>query len=179
MQADEIDLVAIGPPGVRVVEVKHWAPQWVDANPELVEQEADKITYKARRIGTTLRRSVPELGRVDGAILLTRESSKIKSLAGRSVRGVGLHTLRKWKGAIGFDEESPALRAPRVAMLSRLLEPKSAVARDGSLRRFAGYVNLELRTPKTERFHRVYAGVHSARQDRAILHLYDLPQGTT
>ena len=138
-------------------------------------QEADKVTHKARRIGTTLRRSVPELGRVDGAILLTRESSRMKSLSGRTVRGVGIHTLKEWQDAIGFDAAAPAaLRPPRVAMLSRLLEPKSAVALDGSLRRFAGYVNLELRTPKTERFHRVYAGVHSARQDHVILHLYDL-----
>ena len=175
MQADEIDLVAIGPPGVRAVEVKHWTPEWCDANPELVGQEADKVTHKARRIGTTLRRSVPELGRVDGAILLTRESSRVKSLSGRTVRGVGIHTLKDWRDAIGFDDAAPAaLRPPRVAMLSRLLAPKSAVALDGSLRRFAGYVNLELRTPKTERFHRVYAGVHSARQDHVILHLYDL-----
>ena len=175
MQADEIDLVAIGPPGVRVVEVKHWEPERVETNPELVEQEADKVTHKARRIGTTLRRSVPELGRVDGAILLTRESSRVKSLSGRKVRGVGIHTLKDWRDAIGFDDTAPAaLRPPRVATLSRLLEPKSAVALDGSLRRFAGYVNLELRTPKTERFHRVYAGVHSARQDHVVLHLYDL-----
>ena len=176
MQADEIDLVAIGPPGVRVIEVKHWAPEWIDANPEVdVAQEADKVTNKARRIGTTLRRSVPELGRVDGAILLTRESSRMKSLSGRKVRGVGIHTLKDWRDAIGFDDaDPPALRPPRVTMLSRLLEPKSAVALDGSLRRFAGYVNLEPRTPRTERFHRIYAGVHSAHRHRVILHLYDL-----
>ena len=175
LQSDEIDLIAVGPPGVRVVEVKHWTPQWVDAHSDLVEQEADKVTGKARKIGTTLRRSVPELGRVDGAILLTRESSKVKPLAGRRVRGVGLHTLKEWKEAIGFDAAvPPALRPPQVARLSRLLEPKSVVALDGSLRRFAGYVNLELRSPKEQRFHRVYAGVHSARQDKVILHLYDL-----
>ena len=175
LQADEIDLVAIGPPGVRIVEVKHWTPQWVDAHPEVVAHEADKVANKARRIGTTLRRSVPGLGRVDGAILLTRESSRVKSLSGHSVRGVGMHTLKEWQGAIGFDvADPPALRPPQVASLSRLLEPKSSVALDGSLRRFAGYVNLELRSPKEQRFHRVYAGVHSARQDKVILHLYDL-----
>ena len=175
LQADEIDLVAIGPPGVRVVEVKHWTPQWVDTHPDLVAHEADKVTNKARRIGTTLRRSVPDLGRVDGAILLTRESSRVKSLSGRSVRGVGMHTLKEWQDAIGFDvADPPALRPPQVASLSRLLAPKSSVALDGSLRRFAGYVNLELRSPKERRFHRVYAGVHSARQDHVLLHLYDL-----
>ena len=175
LQSDEIDLIAVGPPGVRVVEVKHWTPQWVDAHRDLVEQEADKVTSKARKIGTTLRRSVPELGRVDGAILLTREPAKVKSLAGRRVRGVGIHTLQEWKEAIGFDVVDPsALRPPQVARLSRLLEPKSVVALDGSLRRFAGYVNLELQSPKEQRFHRVYTGVHSARQDKVILHLYDL-----
>ncbi len=61
-----------------------------------------------------------------------------------------------------------------VTRLGRALEPKSTVAMDGSLRRLAGYVNLELETPKEERFHRIYKGTHSARQDRAVLHLYDL-----
>ena len=165
---------SIGPPGVRVVEVKHWTPEWIDAHPDVVGQEADKVTRKAKRIAT-LRRSVPELGRVDGAILLTRESSRVKSLSGRTVRGAGIHTLKEWRDAIGFDAAAPAaLRPPQVATLSRLLAPKSAVALDGSLRRFAGYVNLEPRTPKTERFHRVYAGVHSERPDRVLLHLYDL-----
>ena len=37
-----------------------------------------------------------------------------------------------------------------------------------------GYVNLELQSPKDDRFHRVYKGIHSARQDRVVLHLYDL-----
>ena len=66
------------------------------------------------------------------------------------------------------------LRPQQVARLGRILEPRSGVAIDGSLRRFAGYVNLERRTTKDERFHRIYAGVHSSRQDRVILHLYDL-----
>ena len=63
LQSDEIDIIAVGPPGVRVVEVKHWTPQWADANPVLVAQEADKVTNKARKIGSTLRKSVPELPR--------------------------------------------------------------------------------------------------------------------
>lgn len=49
-QSDEIDLVAVGPPGVRVVEVKHWG----DAHTKWAGREADKLTQKARRIGGTL-----------------------------------------------------------------------------------------------------------------------------
>ena len=57
-QSDEIDIVAIGPPGVRVIEVKHWNAAWVNQNAELVEREAERVTDKARKIGTTLRRKV-------------------------------------------------------------------------------------------------------------------------
>ena len=152
LQSDEIDVVVIGPPGVRVIEVKHWTSQWVDANGDLVAQEADRVTNKARKIGTTLRKIVPELPRVDGAILLTQESSRVKRLGGREVRGVRFYLLSEWKQAVGLDP-STALSPPQVIILGRTLEPKTAVALDGSLRRLAGYVNLELQTPKEERFH--------------------------
>ena len=33
LQSDEIDIIAIGPPGVRVIEVKHWTAAWVNRNP--------------------------------------------------------------------------------------------------------------------------------------------------
>ena len=172
-QADEIDMIAIGPPGVRVIEVKHWSRRWVDEHADLMEQEADRVTNKARKIGTTSRKSVPNLGRVDGVILLTRESPGARELAGRVVRGVQFCTLKEWREAIDFGAAT-VLRPQQVARLGRLLEPKSAVALDGSLRRFAGYVNLERRTPPTQRFHRVYQGVHATRHDKVILHLYDL-----
>jgi serine/threonine protein kinase len=176
LQSDEIDIVAVGPPGVRVVEVKHWTAQWVDSHADFVAQEAERVTNKARKIGTTLRKAIPNLPRVNGAFLLTQEPSKVKRLIGRDVRGVRFYSLGEWKGALGFDSPG-ALTSQQVNMLGRVLEPKSAVAIDGSLRRLAGYVNLELQTPKEERFHRVYKGSHSARQDRVVLHLYDLTAG--
>jgi serine/threonine protein kinase len=174
LQSDEIDIVAIGPPGIRVIEVKHWTAQWAEAHLEdLVAQEAERVTEKARKVGTTLRRMVANLPHVDGTILLTHEPSKVKRLAGREVRGIQFCSLHEWREAVGLD--LPAKLTPQqVTILGRALEPKSAVAVDGSLRRFAGYVNLELQTPKEQRFHRVYKGVHSARQDRAVVHLYDL-----
>ncbi|MGQ4809409.1 hypothetical protein NKDENANG_02826 [Candidatus Entotheonellaceae bacterium PAL068K] len=173
LQSDEIDVVTIGPPGVRVIEVKHWTVQWVDAHADLVKQGADQVTNKARKIGTTLRKLVPDLPHVDGVFLLTREPSKVKRLVSKPVRGVQFYTLNDWKGAIGFDSPT-ALSPQQVKMLGRALESKSAVAMDGSLRRLAGYVNLELQTPKASRFHRIYKGTHAARQDRVVLHLYDL-----
>jgi serine/threonine protein kinase len=176
LQSDEIDIVAVGPPGIRIIEVKHWTAQWIDANSDLVGQEADKVTNKARKIGTTLRRIVPDLPRVDGVILLTQEASKVKRFAGKTVRGVRLFTLNEWKNVVELDSPT-ILRTHQITILGRALEPKSTVAMDGSLRRLAGYVNLELQTPKEERFHRIYKGSHSARQDRVVLHLYDLSAG--
>ncbi len=172
-QSDEIDLVAIGPSGVRVIEVKHWSEQWVDSNKDVVEQAADLVTNKAKKVATTLRKIVPSLGRVDGVFLLTRDPLRVKSLAGKKIRGVQYHVLSGWRDAIGIDSPS-ALTPAQVQMLARTLKPSSAVAVDGSLRRLAAYLNLELQTPKDERFHRIYRGVHSTSQDRIILHLYDL-----
>lgn len=172
-QSDEIDIIAIGPPGVRVIEVKHWTAGWIDANAAIVVAEADKVTNKARKIGTTLRRIVSDLPRVDGAFLLTQPASKVKRLTGKMIRGVPIYTRNQWKDTVGFD--GPRVLSPvQIASLSRALAPKSAVAINGSVRRLAGYVNLELRSPKQERLHRVYKGSHPTRRDRVVLHLYDL-----
>ena len=154
-QSDEIDIVAIGPPGVRVIEVKHWNAAWVNQNAELVEREAERVTDKARKIGTTLRRKVESLGRVDGVFLVTQDAAKVKPLEGRDVRGVRFYTLRTWQGALALD--APASLSPsQVKMLGKALYPKASVAIDGALRRLAGYVNLTLQTPADERFHRIY-----------------------
>ena len=173
LQSDEIDVIVVGPSGVRVVEVKHWSAGWIESHPDLVIEEADKVTNKARKVGSTLRKAVPELPRVDGSILLTQDSSKLKKVSAKSVRGVRLCTLQDWKEAIGFSEHK-VLSEARIAVLGRALEPKVPGIMDGSIRRLAGYVNLELLTSKEERFHRAYKGIHSVRQDRVVLHLYDI-----
>jgi Nuclease-related domain len=173
LQADEIDLVLLGPSGVRVVEVKHWTSQWMEAHTDVVHREADKLTNKARKIGTTLRKLRPALPHVSGAILLTQESSKTKKVVGKEYRGVKVFSLQDWRSLAGVDE--PTIFSDQdIAALSRALEPRAAVALDGSLRRLAGYVNLELQSGRDERFHRIYKGSHSSRQDRVVLHLYDL-----
>lgn len=173
LQSDEIDLVVIGPSGVRVIEIKHWTAQWFDAHKRQVESEAERLINKARKIGTTLRRTHPQLSYVAGAILLTQEPSKIKRVSGQEVRGVGIYTLNDWKELLGLDQRQ-VLSTLQVQQLAQAIQPQSAVAVDGSLRRLAGYVNLELQTPKDEPFHRVYKGSHPARRDRVVLHLYDL-----
>ena len=173
-QAAEIDIVAIGPPGVRVIEVKHWPTRWINRNQASVEHEADKITDKARKIGTTLReRVLSGLGRVDGVFFVTQARSKVKGLANRSVKGVPLYTLDQWREALDADAPK-VLSRPQVQKLAEALEPKASVALDGSLQRLADYVDLSLQTPVAQRFHRTYKATHASRRERVILHLYDL-----
>ena len=171
-QSDEIDIVAIGPPGLRIIEVKHWTAAWVRKNKALVEQEADKVTNKARRMGTSLRKKVSGLGRVDGVFLLTEAASRVKGLDD-SVRGVPFCSLKAWRDAVGFSLPK-VLSSQQVRTLGRELTPASDIALDGTLKRFAGYTHLQLQTPSEQRFHRVYKSVHSSRRDQVILHLYDL-----
>ena len=173
MQSDEIDIIAIGPPGVRVIEVKHWSGEWIGDHRFDVERESDLVTSKAKKVGTTLRKELRDLPHVSAAFFLTQEASKIKRFAGETVRGVTLYGWNGWKDAIGLGG-ARAIERVGARRLAQLLEPRSGITIDGGVRRFAGYVNLELQSRKDERFHRLYKGSHSTRRDRVVLHLYDL-----
>ncbi len=172
-QSDEIDIVVIGPPGVQIIEVKHWTAAWVNRNREIVEREAERLTDKARRIGTTLRRRFPALPQVDGVFFVTEVASKVGMLNDDKVRGIPFYTSKTWKRAVGFHSQ-PVLSSQEIKMLGAILEPMSAVSIDGALKRVADYTRLQLQTPKEQRFHRVYKATHISRQDKVILHLYDL-----
>lgn len=172
MQSDEIDIIAIGPPGVRVVEVKHWTGEWISDHRFDVEREADLVTGKSKKVGTTLRKELRDLPHVGAAFFLTQEASKVKRFAGETIRGVTLNSWNAWKEIVGLG--GPRALGPQdTQRLSHLLEPRSRIVIDGGVRRFAGYVNLELQSPREERFHRIYKGSHSTRRDRVVLHLYD------
>lgn len=173
MQSDEIDIIAIGPPGVRVIEVKHWTGEWISDHGFDVEREADLVTGKSKKVGTTLRKELHGLPHVGAAFFLTQEFSKVKRFLGEAIRGVPLNSWNAWKDIVGFGGPQ-ALGPQDERRLSQLLEPRSRIAIDGGVRRFAGYVNLELQSPRDDRFHRIYKGSHSTRRDRVVLHLYDL-----
>lgn len=177
LQSDEIDIVAIGPPGVQVIEVKHWTEQWMNKFPDLVEQEADKLTRKSRKVGTTLRRIVPSLDFVDGAFLITREqSTESRPLSEKAVRGVKFHSLKQWQTVLGLGLPD-RLTHDQVHALAKALMPNRPAALDSSPQRFAGYIKLKPQTPKEELHHRVYKGLYARRQESAILHVYDLSAG--
>ena len=128
---------------------------------------------KARRIGTTLRKTVRGLPHVAGAVLLTRTPSKVPpSIRNEHIRGVLYCTLKDWRVAVGADSPQ-ALAAHEVRRIARLLRPPGTVPVHGSLRRLGGYVNLELHQARDSGAQRVYRGIHSVTRDRVMLHLYD------
>ena len=172
-QSDEIDVVVIGPPGVQVIEIKHWTAAWIKRNPDSVEQEANRITLKAKKIATTLRKRIKELPRVDGVFLITEAPAKVSELENQKVAGVQFNTFKTWQRAVGLHASS-VLSTQKIQTLAKFLWPKSAVAIDGTLKRFAGYTHLTLQTSPDQGFHRIYKAKHASRQDQVILHLYDL-----
>ncbi len=171
-QSDEIDLLAIGPHGVFVIEVKHWDRFWMKSRTDQVDGEADKLSHKVRRVATHARRSYPALGRISGRILLTAEPKAIGSKDRLTHRGVEFFTLKELKELLNLDE--PAQLTPdTVRMLCRELEPLTK-ATVGSIRRLGDFLNLVFIEGDDQQFHRVYRGQHARTQDKLIVHLYDL-----
>ncbi|MFM7057105.1 MAG: protein kinase domain-containing protein, partial [Planctomycetota bacterium] len=139
-----------------------------------VEQEAEKLTRKARRLDTILRARFPELPPVEAAILLTRTPSKVRKLVDRGpVRGVPLCLLSQCDAILGLDQ--PALLTEHhIDAVTQILAPAEPIRPKGNFRRLAGYVNLRQIHTSQSGFQRVYRGNHPTRRDDVILHLYDL-----
>lgn len=177
-RADEIDVVIIGPPGVAVIEVKHWDADWLRKEAALVEQEAGRIDAKAKRVAGRLRAGL-DPGFVPAKLLLTRGEVRFKGKRRPTPRGVPVFGLPEWRELLNLDGPR-RLTDQQVELAARLLEPRIKVALHGELRQFAGLINLERVVlpgpPQTSAgaFHRVYRGRHPTRRDRVILHLYDL-----
>ncbi len=170
--SDEIDLIAIGPPGVTVVEVKHWDLDYVKKNAFRADGEAERANDKAKRIATKLR-SEFDPGFVAAKMLLTRGGTGIAGGRRFEARGVPFFGLSEWKDLVNLDG-GRRLSQGQVEKAAKLIEPRTSIAISGDLRRFAELINLERIESADAPFHRVYRGQHSSRRDKVILHLFDL-----
>jgi hypothetical protein len=171
--SDEIDLLAIGPQGLFVIEVKHWDRTWIKKNQIQVDSEAEKLSNKVRRVATNARRRFAILPKVPGRILLTAESKALGSANRLSHRGIEFFTLKEIRELLDLDQAA-RIPSPSVKDLCQSLEPRTKLNVTGGMRRLGDFVNLELQSPQSEGFHRVYRGSHARTQDKIILHLYDL-----
>ncbi len=169
---DEIDLVCIGPSGFFVIEVKHWDRAFLKSNQTAVLKEATKLNDKVRRMVGKLRRAGIEPGFVAGRFLLTRDGVRCDNQR-PEFHGCKFFGLTEWKQLLDIEsgttfDEALILRA------SEIIQPLSKVALTGEIRRIADVRDLELQSPRDERFHRVYRGEHIRTRNKVILHLYDL-----
>ncbi len=174
-QSDEIDILAIGPPGVRVVEVKHQNATYVRKNAAWAVEEAERITRKAKRVGTWVRDQLraPKAGGGVGWVVPILLLTKLPAERVQDpIRGVAFHTLKTWEDALGFHLPRE-LSNHQVQALGKALTPANRPNADGRLARLGDYERLEPQTKLGDRFHRVYKATHSSRGHRAILHLYD------
>jgi hypothetical protein len=91
-RSDEIDLVAIGAPGVCVIEIKHWDTAWLKQQSLTVEQEAERINAKAKRVAGKLRQRL-DPGFVTARLLLTRGELRFEAGKRPQPRGVAVFGL--------------------------------------------------------------------------------------
>lgn len=173
-QPDEIDMIVIAPGGAVVIEVKHWDRQRLKANAWEVEDQADLITAKAKRIAGRLRQAQPKLDFVPAKILLTKEGKSLRQ-SGQlpEVRGIRLHGLADLDALLD-QTVTPSSIPTDVERLARALAPRGVAAASGELKRIGRIGELRLLSAPDERFRRVYAGRDTTSGDRVTLHVYDL-----
>ena len=170
--SDEIDLIVIGPPGISVVEIKHWDASFLKQRSFEVELEAEKLNAKAKRVKGKISAAF-DPGFIAGKMLLTRGELRYAGQTRPDFRGIAVFGLPEWTELLSTGAAS-RLTPAQIDRAGKLLEPMIKVALDGDLRSFGQLVNLERLSSKSEIFHRVYRGLHSTRRDRVVLHLYDL-----
>jgi serine/threonine protein kinase len=170
--SDEIDQVIIGPQGVFVVEVKHWDSAWLKQNPQVVENEAERINDKAKRIAGKIK-TVFNPGFVAPRLLLTRGGTGMQAGQRIKLRGVPVFGLGEWRELVDADG-AVQLTPEQIERAALLLVPTARTALTGDLRNFAGLINLERIPTPDAPFHRTYRGQHPTRRDKVILHIYDL-----
>jgi serine/threonine protein kinase len=167
-QADEIDMVVLGPGGGVVIEVKHWdgaALRGADSHAEL-------LTAKAKRVAGRLKAMDPTLGFIPGAFLLTREAASLRR-NGKQAERLGLRAYAV-KDVDDLVKDVAIGSGTSAERLARGLAPRQSDALAAVPRRLARFDELKPLSPPEERFARVFSARDPASGDRVILHTYDL-----
>jgi len=174
-QPSEIDVIAVGPPGVHVIEVKHWDGAWVKENSDRAEDEARILKSKTERVGSLLRRELSGLNiHAHQVFLFTRESSQIPPpMLPPMLAGAPIWTLKSAQTELAKLTQR-TFSADQVQRIVAAIQPRARLHTDGKLRTAGDYQNMELVSPTEDRFHRIYRAQHRRTREKVILHLYDL-----
>ncbi|MGV1927921.1 protein kinase domain-containing protein [Agrobacterium tumefaciens] len=171
-QADEIDIVVIGPGGAIVVEVKHWDASALRKS-DLSDPAAELIVAKSKRIAGSLRSADQRIGFVAPAFLFTREAGSIKKNGHlpRHPMGVVTYGLKDVAELVAGATSSGPMDSARLA---NALAGRYNLVDAGRLKRLARFDELRLLTDDQDRFQRIFAARDPRTGDRVLLHTYDL-----
>ncbi len=171
-QADEIDVVVIGPGGAVVVEVKHWDTSAL-RRVDLADPAAELIVAKSKRIAGRLKSGDPRTGFVAAAFLLTKEAASLRK-GGRLPRhpmGVVAYGLKDVADLVSNPASAGAVDARRLA---DLLAERYNLGEPDRLKRLGRFDELRLLTDEQDRFQRIFTARDPWTGDRVLLHTYDL-----
>jgi serine/threonine protein kinase len=171
-QADEIDMVVIGPGGAVVVEVKHWDGSALRRS-DLGDPAAELIVAKSKRIAGTLRNVDPVLGFVAPAFLLTRETGTLKKggQVPRHPMGVLAYGIKDVADLVAGPTGPGSLDAKR---LTNALAGRYNLSDAARLKRLGRFDELRLLSDEQDRFQRIFAARDPWTGDHVLLHTYDL-----
>jgi len=173
---DEIDLIALGHTGLFVIEIKHWDRAFLKAKAIVVEAEATKLNDKIRRLASKIRKAGLDVGFLAGRFLLTKDDQPWKQ--NRLVQSGSMFFAKcEWRELLDITRD-PSLSPQQIEGICHAIQPLTSVTLTGQVRRLAQARNLELLSPKEERFHRVFRGEHARFRDKIVLHLFDLSATT-
>ncbi|WP_352829240.1 NERD domain-containing protein [Mesorhizobium sp. M0159] len=171
-QADEIDIVIIGPGGVVVVEVKHWDATALRQG-DISDPAAELVVAKSKRIAGRLRSVDPRLGFVPPAFLFTREPGSLKR-NGQSPRhpfGVLAYGLKDVPDLVAGPKSPGSVDGNKLA---NALAVRYNLADAARLKRLGRFDELRLLTDEQDRFQRIFTARDPWSGDRVLLHTYDL-----
>ncbi len=172
--SDEIDLLVICPSGIIVIEIKYWDLTYINKNEIVVNAEAERLNNKVKRIAGKLKKHSIDAGFLEGRMLLTKKGDlNLPKDNLRKIKGIALYSLKDWQTLLNINAP-PLLDEQLINKICALLEPSTKIALSGDIRTFAGITNLELISPKDNRFHRIYKGMHILKRDKVILNIFDL-----
>jgi serine/threonine protein kinase len=171
-QADEIDIVIIGPGGAVVVEVKHWDAAALKQSDQS-DPAAELIVAKSKRVAGTLRSVDSRLGFVPAAFLFTRETVSLKSGSQQQRHRLGVL-------AYGLKDVSDLIAGPSAPgsvdgnKVANALAARYNLADAAHLRRLGRFDELRLLSDEQDRFQRIFTARDPWTGDRVLLHTYDL-----
>lgn len=101
--SDEIDMIAIGPTGLHIIEIKHWNQYQIKERPLWIEEQADILNTKVKIIKSKISRDI-DVGFLEGKILFTKGNYRAPENKPRPVyRGVKVYGLPEWRDLLEIE----------------------------------------------------------------------------